>query len=68
MGLLRLINARFANLQSLFFNINGVNFEFTPNAQIWPRTLNAAIGGDKKSMYLTVNSTGTPTGTTSSTG
>ncbi|KAH9926246.1 acid protease [Epithele typhae] len=61
-GLLRLTNAQFANLQSLFFNINGVNFELTPNAQIWPRALNTAIGGDKKSVYLIVNSIGTSTG------
>ncbi|KAH9929898.1 uncharacterized protein BXZ73DRAFT_101961 [Epithele typhae] len=62
MGLLRLTNSQLANLQSLFFNIHGVNFKLTPNAQIWPRALDAAIGGDKKSVYLTVNSIGTPTG------
>ena len=35
-GLLSITPAQFANLQSLFFNINGVTFEFTANAQIWP--------------------------------
>lgn len=35
-GLLKLSAAQFANLQSLFFVINGVTFEFTANAQIWP--------------------------------
>ncbi|KAH9926239.1 aspartic peptidase domain-containing protein, partial [Epithele typhae] len=61
-GLLRLTTAQFANLQSLFFTINGVNFELTPNAQIWPRALNTAIGGNANSVYLIVNSIGTPTG------
>lgn len=35
-GLLRLTTAQFANLQSLFFTINGVTYELTANAQIWP--------------------------------
>lgn len=35
-GLLRLTPAQFANLQSMFFTINGTTFEFTANAQIWP--------------------------------
>ena len=35
-GLLRLTQAQFANLQSLFFTVNGVTFELTANAQIWP--------------------------------
>ncbi|KAI0783297.1 aspartic peptidase A1 [Abortiporus biennis] len=61
-GLLRLTTAQFANLQSLFFNINGVSFELTANAQIWPRALNADIGGNANSVYLIVNSIGTPTG------
>ncbi|KAF8879880.1 aspartic peptidase domain-containing protein [Gymnopilus junonius] len=36
---------QFENLQSLFFNIGGTTFEFTPNAQIWPRSQNAALDG-----------------------
>ena len=35
-GLLALTLQQFANLKSLFFIINGVTFEFTANAQIWP--------------------------------
>ncbi|RDX41559.1 aspartic peptidase A1 [Lentinus brumalis] len=61
-GLLRLTTAQFANLQSLFFTINGVTFEFTANAQIWPRALNTAIGGNANSVYLIVGSIGTPSG------
>ncbi|OBZ79197.1 Polyporopepsin [Grifola frondosa] len=61
-GLLRLTTAQFANLQSLFFVINGVTFELTANAQIWPRALNTAIGGNTNSVYLIVGSIGTPSG------
>ena len=35
-GLLRLTTAKFNKLSSLFFKINGVSFELTANAQIWP--------------------------------
>ncbi|EKM61603.1 uncharacterized protein PHACADRAFT_84864, partial [Phanerochaete carnosa HHB-10118-sp] len=61
-GLLRVTTAQFTNLQSLFFNINGVTYEFTANAQAWPRALNTAIGGNTDSIYLIVGSIGTPTG------
>ncbi|OSD00664.1 acid protease [Trametes coccinea BRFM310] len=61
-GLLRLTQAQFENLQSLFFDINGVNFELTPNAQIWPRALNTAIGGNANSVYLIVGDIGTRSG------
>ncbi|KAH8120040.1 acid protease [Phellopilus nigrolimitatus] len=61
-GLLRLTTSQFANLQSLFFSINGATLEFTANAQAWPRTLNTAIGGRTNSVYLIVGDVGTPTG------
>ncbi|OBZ79192.1 Polyporopepsin [Grifola frondosa] len=61
-GLLRLTNAKFAKLKSLFFIINGVTYELTANAQIWPRALNTAIGGNARDIYLIVGSIGTPTG------
>ncbi|KAH9885224.1 acid protease [Cubamyces lactineus] len=61
-GLLRLTTAQFENLQSLFFTINGVKFELTPNAQIWPRALNTEIGGNANSVYLIVGDIGTRTG------
>ena len=81
-GLLRLTTSQFANLQSLFFNINGVSsssqfiiqmhtkmalsfqrtFEFTANAQAWPRALNTAIGGTTNNVYLIVGDLGTPSG------
>jgi cathepsin E len=61
-GLLRITPAQFANLQSLFFTINGVTFEFTANAQLWPRALNTAIGGTANNIYLIVGDIGTPSG------
>lgn len=35
-GLLRLTTAQFNKLQNLNFNIGGVTYTLTPNAQIWP--------------------------------
>jgi len=61
-GLLKLTTAQFGKLQSLNFNINGVTFEFTANAQAFPRSLNTLIGGTTTNVYLIVGSIGTPTG------
>ncbi|KAI9068654.1 aspartic peptidase A1 [Trametes sanguinea] len=61
-GLLRLTQAQFKNLKSLFFHIGGIDYELTPNAQIWPRALNTAIGGDANTVYLIVGDVGTPSG------
>lgn len=61
-GLLSLSPAQFANLKSMFFNIGGTIFEFTPNAQLWPRSLNTAIGGTEDGIYLVIGDLGSPTG------
>ncbi|PSR75643.1 hypothetical protein PHLCEN_2v8934 [Hermanssonia centrifuga] len=61
-GLLTITSAQFANLQSLFFQIGGETFEFTPNAQLFPRALNTAIGGQADSIYLIVGDLGTESG------
>lgn len=61
-GLLTLTSAKFANLQSLFHTINGVTYEFTANAQIWPRSLNTYIGGSTGNIYLIVGNLGSPSG------
>ncbi|KAK0199003.1 aspartic peptidase A1 [Armillaria mellea] len=61
-GLLRLTPTQFSNLKSLFFKIGGVSYELTPNAQIWPRSLNADIGGSPSAVYLIVNDIGTNSG------
>ncbi|KAL7284878.1 hypothetical protein ACG7TL_002192 [Trametes sanguinea] len=61
-GLLKLTPAQFANLQSLFFHIGDTTFEFTPNAQLWPRALNTAIGGQEDAVYLIVSDLGSLSG------
>lgn len=53
-GLLTISSSKYANLQSLFFHIAGTTFEFTKNAQTWPRALNTFIGGTSNSIYLIV--------------
>ncbi|KAI0078070.1 acid protease [Panus rudis PR-1116 ss-1] len=61
-GLLRLTPDQFSNLESLFFTIGDETFEFTPNAQAWPRALNAAIGGTDDFVYLIVGDIGSLSG------
>ncbi len=61
-GLLRITSTQLSNLQSLFFTAGGRSFEFTANAQLWPRSLNTFIGGSSSSIYLVVNDIGSPTG------
>ena len=39
-----------------------VSFIFTPNAQIWPRSLNANIGGVFGNIYLVVSNLGSDFG------
>ncbi|PPR05338.1 LOW QUALITY PROTEIN: hypothetical protein CVT26_011601 [Gymnopilus dilepis] len=60
--LLKITAAQFGNLQNLNFNAGGTTFALTPNAQIWPRSLNTDIGGTAGSIYLIVNNLGTPSG------
>ncbi|KAF8869591.1 acid protease [Gymnopilus junonius] len=61
-GLLTVTEQQFENLQSLFFNIGGTTFEFTPNAQIWPRSQNAALGGEEGKIYLITADLGSNSG------
>lgn len=61
-GLLEIASTEFAKLKSLFFTIGGVKYEFTANAQIWPRHLNTNIGGSPNSIYLIVADRGTQSG------
>ncbi|KAI0046631.1 aspartic peptidase A1 [Auriscalpium vulgare] len=61
-GLLRITSAQFSNLKSLFFTTGGATFELTANAQLWPRSLNTAIGGSASSIYLVVNDLGSNSG------
>ncbi|EKM61622.1 uncharacterized protein PHACADRAFT_248326 [Phanerochaete carnosa HHB-10118-sp] len=61
-GLLSLTLDQFSSLQSLSYVIGGVTFEFTANAQIWPRALNDAIGGDDQHVFLVVSDIGSNSG------
>ncbi|KAJ7109925.1 aspartic peptidase A1 [Mycena epipterygia] len=61
-GLLRITAAQFAALSNLNFVIGGVTYALTPNAQIWPRSLNTAIGGTAARIYLVVADIGSNSG------
>ncbi|KAG2365517.1 acid protease, partial [Suillus spraguei] len=49
-------------LQPLNFHIGEEIYSLTPNAQIWPRSLNDQIDGAEGAIYLVVKSIGRPTG------
>ncbi|KZV74838.1 aspartic peptidase A1 [Peniophora sp. CONT] len=57
-GLLTVTPTQFNNLESMFFTISGTTFELTPNAQLWPRSLNSAIGGKDDELYLILGDIG----------
>ncbi|KAG1789277.1 acid protease [Suillus plorans] len=61
-GLLQISSAQYEKLSSLYFTIGGVTYELTPNGQIWPRSLNTAVGGDANSIYLVIADTGSLSG------
>ncbi|KAF9486196.1 aspartic peptidase A1 [Pholiota conissans] len=53
-GLLKISSSQYAALSSLYLVTAKGTFELTPNAQIWPRSLNSEIGGSSSSIYLIV--------------
>ncbi|EED79936.1 predicted protein [Postia placenta Mad-698-R] len=61
-GLLTITEAQYESLESLYFVIGGTTFEFTANAQIWPRALNSAIGGQEGTIYLIASDIGSNSG------
>ncbi|KAG1842526.1 acid protease [Suillus subalutaceus] len=61
-GLLKISSDQYDQLSSLYFTIGGVTYELIPNGQIWPRSLNTAIGGTTDSIYLVISSTGSSSG------
>ncbi|KAG2155794.1 acid protease [Suillus bovinus] len=61
-GLLTITQQQYANLKSLYFKIGGVTYDFTPNAQIWPRNLNSTLGGNEGQIYLIVSDLGSSVG------
>lgn len=61
-GLLYLTTDQYSQLQNLDFHIGGDTYTLVPNAQIWPRALNAVIGGTSDRVYLIVTNLDTPSG------
>ncbi|KIK53702.1 hypothetical protein GYMLUDRAFT_49234 [Collybiopsis luxurians FD-317 M1] len=61
-GLYSITSDQFNNLENLDFNIGDTTYSLTPNAQIWPRSLNTAINGTEDGIYLVVGDAG-PLGT-----
>ncbi|KAI1792686.1 acid protease [Ganoderma leucocontextum] len=61
-GLLKITKEQYNKLRCLYFTLGGVDYEFIPNAQIWPRSLNTVLGGDKDSIYLVVADLGSKSG------
>lgn len=61
-GLLTITSSQYADLKTLSFNIGDTTYNLIPNAQIWPRSLNSAVGGTSSSIYLVVNDIGLPDG------
>lgn len=54
-GLLKITSAQYSALKPLNFKIGSTTYALSPNAQIWPRSLNADIGGTSGSIYLIVS-------------
>ena len=61
-GLLTITSSQYSRLKTLSFKIGGTSYDLSPNAQIWPRSLNTAIGGSANSIYLVVGDIGSPSG------
>ncbi|TFY69680.1 hypothetical protein EVJ58_g276 [Rhodofomes roseus] len=61
-GLLRISSSQYSKLSTLNFNIGGTTYGLTANAQIWPRSLNSAIGGSSGDIYLVVGDIGSDSG------
>lgn len=61
-GLLMVTSSQYAKLQTLTFKIGGKSYDLTPNAQIWPRSLNTDIGGSNDGIYLIVSDIGSDSG------
>ncbi|KAG1882659.1 aspartic proteinase [Suillus subluteus] len=61
-GLLLVSSAQYSALKNLNFNIGSNTYTLTPNAQIWPRSLNTYIGGSSNAIYLIVTDIGTASG------
>jgi hypothetical protein len=54
-SLLTVTAAQYAAMQSIYFDIGGIKYEFTPNAQTFPRKFNTEVGGDANKIYLIIS-------------
>jgi len=61
-GLLTISSDQYSNLSDLNFEIGGTTYALNANAQIWPRSLNSAIGGTSGNIYLVVSDIGSNSG------
>ncbi|KZT64992.1 family A1 protease [Daedalea quercina L-15889] len=61
-GLLKVSQEQYGALESLYFNIGGTKYELTPDAQLWPRSLNEYIGGEAGEYYLVASDNGAVSG------
>ncbi|KAG9315956.1 acid protease [Chiua virens] len=61
-GLLTITEEQYSQLQNMYFNIGGVTYILTPNAQIWPRALNSVLGGQEGQIYLITSDLGSNIG------
>jgi len=57
-GLYKITAAQLAALKPLVFTIGGTDFPLPANGQIWPRSLNADIGGTANGIYLVAGDAG----------
>jgi saccharopepsin len=54
-GLLAITEEQYAALKPLVFSIGSAgSYVLSPNAQIWPRSLNTDIGGNESAIYMIV--------------
>ncbi|KAG2067295.1 family A1 protease [Suillus decipiens] len=61
-GLLTISSAQYKALKNLDFHAGQKIYTLTPNAQIWPRSLNSKVGGISDVIYLVVSDIGSPSG------
>jgi len=61
-GLLKITEEQYEALETLVVVVDDHPLELTPNAQIWPRSYNTAIGGEDGAIYLVVADLGQNSG------
>ncbi|KAG2368729.1 aspartic peptidase A1 [Suillus spraguei] len=62
-SLLQISTHQYYNLSPLKFHIGSQVYSLSPNAQIWPRSINYVINANANDIFLVVRSLSTPSGT-----